>query len=49
MLEGVVVGEVAQALHLNELVCKVLNLLWKPPQDTLGTPLSALLFDSSVI
>lgn len=35
VFKGIVVGEMALALHLHELVCEVLNLLWKLLKNTL--------------
>ena len=32
---GIVVGEMALALHLHDLVCEILNFRWKLLKDTL--------------
>ena len=49
MFKGIVVGKMAKALHLHELIREVLNLLWKPLQNALGTSVSALPLDLSMV
>ena len=47
--EGIVVCEVAQALHIDEMLCEVLNCLWEPLQNTPGTPFGTLLLDLPMV
>ena len=49
VLERVVVSQMALPLHPYELIREVLYPLREFPQNTLGTPLSALSFDLSMI
>ena len=49
VLKGIVVGEMAMALHLHELVSEVLNRLWELLKHTLRAPIGALPLDLSMV
>lgn len=49
VLKGIVVGEMALALHLHDLVCEVLHRLWELLKHTLRAPIGALPLDLSMV
>ena len=49
VFKGIVVGEMALALHLHELIREVLYCLWKLLKNTLRAPIGALPLDLSMV